>query len=125
MDIDIEYKSIYLSLYMDYIENSYKVKFPLNEDIEKIYIKKNLDTGYNKDLYINIVKEEFIKLNNIFFSFFQINITDIQFDFPISAKEYNLYEKIEKYHFYIYSLEKDKIDIIIENIYLEKILDDF
>lgn len=50
-------------------ENNYKVKFPLNEDIEKIYITKNLNNIYNKDIYIDIVKEKFIRLNNNFFIF--------------------------------------------------------
>lgn len=101
----------------------YQVTFPLKEDIESIYNQRNLNNSYNKNLYINIIKEEIFELNSSFFEFFNLNKNDIYLEsedpfFKIDYKKNN-------YVFGFRPLEQENINLIVDKIMLEKQLNNF
>lgn len=94
---------------VEYSESYYQLIFPLRDDINFLYKKINLN-NFDKQIYIDISKELFIKLNNDFFQFFNFDKQDINYD---------------TYNFAIKNLDKNKIDIIVEKIMIEKKLNNF
>lgn len=105
--------------------HAYQVKFPLQEEINKIYNQKQTKAEDRYQTYIDIFKEEFIQLNPIFCQFLNINKECIEFDF-YSKYIFNIdYSDKDTYNFYINFLEQKNIDNIIEKINLEKQLNDF
>lgn len=101
----------------------YQVTFPLKESIESIYTQRNLNKPYNKILYINIIKEEFFKLNSSFFEFFNLNKNDIYLEsedpfFKIDYKKNN-------YVFGFRPVEQENINLIVDKIMLKTQLNNF
>lgn len=106
--------------------HTYQVKFPLQEEINKIYNQKHRNIVDRHQTYIDIFKEEFIKLNPIFCQFLNINKECIEFEFYSQYTNFKIdYLEKNSYNFYINFLEQKNIDNIIEKINLEKQLNDF
>lgn len=105
---------------------TYQVRLPLQEEINKIYNQKKTNTVDRHQTYIDIFKEEFIRLNPIFCNFLNINKESIEFEFYSRYRNFQIdYLEKNSYNFYINFLDKKNIDNIIEKINLEKQLNDF
>lgn len=106
----------------------YKVKLPLIEDIDKIYIERNTNSKYNVNLYITIFKELLLSLNKEFFNFLNVNEHSINFEFDLDSKISNFnidYTKINTYSIYIEPLNQNKINIILDKLKFQKELSNF
>lgn len=118
--INFEYKNEQNSGYL------YQIKFPLIENIKNIYNQRNLNNIYNKDLYIEIFKEEFIRLNKYFCDIFIIDKESIDFDFYFQLIDFDInYSQTYTYHLGINPFNNKKIELIIDKINLEKQFDNF
>lgn len=101
----------------------YMVILPLLEDVTSIYYQRNLTNNYDQELYLNIFKEEFYKLNQELFQFLNYDINCILLYLSESSFEID-YEKFN-YQFGLKPLVKKDINLIVERIRLEKQLDNF
>ncbi len=101
----------------------YQVKLPLIDHVEQIYSVKNSNNQYNKELYITIFKELFLKLNQDFFNFLNIDENSIDFRFDLDSMLSNFdvdYTKSHTYNLHIEPLNQLQINIILDKLELEK-----
>lgn len=106
----------------------YKIKLPLIENVEQIYAKRNTNSQYNNDLYITIFKELFLKLNQEFFNFLNIDESSIDFQFDLDSKLSNFnvdYTKSHTYNFHIEPLNQTNINIVLDKLKVQKELINF
>lgn len=101
---------------------SIQLKLPILTEIEKIYSQINLNSGYNKDLYITIFKQEFIRLNKHFCDIFLITEDYIDFDFFSNFITFNTdYDSSHfSYDFHINYLSLNDIEKIADKIEINK-----
>ncbi len=106
----------------------YQVKLPLIEHVEQIYAERNIDSQYNKNLYIAIFKELFFKLNQEFFNFLNINEYSIDFRFDLDEQLSNFnvdYTKSHTYNLILAPFNQSQINIILDKLKIAKDLDNF
>lgn len=103
-----------------------QIKFPLQEKNNKIYNQMNINNKSIHEIYIDIFKQEFIRLNKNFCELLNIGIDSIVFDFFSQYTNFNInYSQSNSYSFYINFLDNENMDIIVEKINLEKQLNNF
>lgn len=140
IEIDSQYKYLYVKLRKDnsleaidvILKNtpdssSFKIKLPIVEEIEKIYIENNSTNTYDKELYINIFKKEFIRLNKYFFDNFNIDETGIEFYFSSNFSTFcsDYYNFNLSCDLYINYLDKDHIKCLVNKIEINNQISNF
>lgn len=107
--------------------SSIQLKFPILKEIEKIYSQINVNSGYNKGLYITIFKQEFIRLNKHFCDIFLITEDYIDFDFFSNFITFNTdYDSLHfSYDFHINYLSLNDIEKIADKIEINKQMSNF
>lgn len=140
IEIDSQYKYLYVKLRKDnsleaidvILKNtpdnsSFKIKLPIVEEIEKIYIENNSTNTYDKELYIDIFKKEFVRLNKYFFDNFNIDETGIDFYFSSNFSTFcsDYYNFNLSCDLYINYLDKDHIKCLVNKIEINNQISNF
>lgn len=118
-----------IDLTFKYIKDSRSIqlKLPILKEIENIYSQINLNSGYNKNLYITIFKQEFIQLNKHFCDTFLITEDYIDFNFFSNFITFNTdYDSSHfSYDFHINYLSLNDIKKIADKIEINKQMSNF
>jgi len=117
-------ETIFFSHQKNKDNSSFQLKLPILKEIEKEYIQQRKNIQYNKNLYIKIFTEKFIRLNPYFSNIFFIDSKNIDFNFSSEYQHLN-----REYHDITYelriSLTKENIANILKRLDLEEQINNF